>query len=309
MHKIILNTDPGIDDALALFLVLASPEIELIAITTNYGNVAVNLTTRNALALLELTDSKSIPVARGCASPLVNAPVSGSLVHGQNGLCNVELPEPQIQPIELYAVDLIIEKVMANPNAVTLVSIGPLTNLALAVRQEPRLVQNVREVVLMGGALCVPGNISSAAEFNVFADPHAAQVVLHAGWPLRMVTLDVTSKVLLSFDRIRTLAANGNPVTAFIEHAMEYYVQYVAGIEMHDPLCLAALCDPELITWQHAYVDVELSDPLTIGKTIPSFVFPDKENTLPSFNALVSRDVDVDRFICMYVERLQSRFH
>src|SRR2546426_10720650 len=194
MYRIILDTDPGIDDALALFLALASPELQLEAITTVSGNVHVDLTTRNALTLLELAGRTDIPVARGCDRPLSRQPVFAEYVHGQNGLGGVELPEPQLQPVGQHAVDLIIERVMAAPREITLVPIGPLTNIALALRKEPRIAEHVREVVIMGGALRVPGNVTPEAEFNIYADPHAAHIVFHAGWPIRLVSLDVTNK-------------------------------------------------------------------------------------------------------------------
>src|SRR6266702_4358332 len=181
MQHIILDTDPGIDDALALFLTLASPEIEIEAITTVSGN---------------------IPVARGSSQPLVRQPIYAAHVHGRNGLGEVELPEPQIAAVAQHAVDLIIKKVTAAPAEITLVPIGPLTNIALAVCREPRIAQQVREVVIMGGALRVPGNDTPAAEFNIYADPDAAHIVLHAGWPIRLVSLDVTMLTLLQRQQV-----------------------------------------------------------------------------------------------------------
>src|SRR5947209_14088786 len=153
MLRCILDTDPGIDDALALFLALASPEVQLEAVTTVSGNVHVDLTTRNALALLELAGRTDIPVARGCDRPLMRQPVVADYVHGGNGLGDVELPEPQSRPVSRHAVDVIIDQVIGAPGAITLVTVGPLTNIALALRQEPRIAQYVREVVIMGGAL------------------------------------------------------------------------------------------------------------------------------------------------------------
>ena len=160
MYRLILDTDPGLDDALALFLALASPEVQIEAITTVSGNVHVDLTTRNALTLLELAGRTDIPVARGCDRPLSRQPVFADYVHGQNGLGGVELPTPNLQPLAQHAVDLIIERVMAAPREITLVPVGPLTNIALALRKEPRIADRVSEVVIMGGALRVPGNVT-----------------------------------------------------------------------------------------------------------------------------------------------------
>ena len=172
MFRMILDTDPGIDDALALFLALASPEVQLEAITTVGGNVNVNHTTHNALALLELAGRTDIPVARGCNQPIVRQPVYADNVHGDNGLGGLQLPVTQLQPVAAHAVDVIIEKIMGSPGEITLVPIGPLTNIALALRREPRIVQSVREVVIMGGALRVPGNTTPSAEFKMYASQY-----------------------------------------------------------------------------------------------------------------------------------------
>ena len=318
MPRIILDTDPGIDDALALFLALASPDIQLEAITTVSGNVHVDLTTRNALALLELAGRTDIPVARGCDRPLVRQPVTADYVHGRNGLGGIELPEPKLQPISQHAVDLIIEKIMAVPGEITLVPIGPLTNIALALRKEPHIAQHVREVVIMGGALRVPGNVTPIAEFNIYADPHAAHIVLHAGWPIRLVTLDVTTKALFQREQAQELASTGSPVTRFIQQAVDSYLETfghsrgLTAFQMHDPLCLAAAFQPALITWEPAYVDVELAGSLTSGETVAHFERPaDIDPSLEkrhSANVLASVDVDAERFIAFYTGRIRSTF-
>jgi len=318
MQRIILDTDPGIDDALALFLALASPEVQLEAITTVSGNVHVDLTTRNALALLELAGRTDIPVARGCDRPLVRRPVVADYVHGSNGLGNVELPEPQLRPVGRHAVDVIIEKVMEARGEITLVPIGPLTNIALAVREEPRIAQYVREVVIMGGALRVPGNVTPAAEFNIYADPHAAHMVLHAGWPIRSVTLDVTTQALLQSWQVDRMASNGSQVTGLIRQMIDYYLDTfgqlrgITAFAMHDPLCLAAVLRPELITWKSAYVDVELAGTLTLGETVAYFeqledIDPSLEH-LHRSNVQASVGVDVEGFITFYLETVKQVF-
>ncbi len=306
MQRIILDTDPGIDDALTLFLALASPEIQLEAITTVSGNVHVNLTTRNALALLELAGRTDIPVARGCEGPLLVKYVDAADVHGSNGLGGIELPHPKSQPVAQHAVDLIIEKVMDAPGEITLVAIGPLTNIALALRREPRIAQSVREVVIMGGALRVPGNVTPIAEFNIFCDPHAAHIVFHAGWPIRLVTLDTTTVTLLQREQVQTLARRESKITDFIKQATAYYFDIfgaandVTGFQMHDPLCLAAAFQPELLTWQPVYVDVELAGTLTLGQTVGYFKHP-----LASPNVLAAVGVDAERFIQLFLDRVK----
>ena len=310
MTRIILDTDPGIDDALAIFLALASPEIQLEAITTVSGNVAVEQTTRNALTLLTLAERTDIPVARGSRNPLVRTPINAPDVHGTNGLGDVILPEPTIQPVAQHAVDLIIQTVLDNPGDITLVAIGPLTNLALALRREPGIIQHVHEVVLMGGALRVPGNTTPSAEFNIFADPHAAHIVLQAGWPIRIVSLDTTTRTALKREQVFTFAQNGGRVKQAIQHMLDYNFQTFGprhgefAFLMHDPLCLASVFQPDLIVWEESYVDVELAGTLTLGETVGYF----KRHDSPPPNARVSVDVDAERFIQDFLTRLDKRF-
>ena len=310
MQRIILDTDPGIDDALALFLALASPELEIAAVTTVSGNVGVDLTTRNALSLLSLAQRTDIPVARGSSLPLVRQPVDAAYVHGQNGLGDVVLPDPAFQPVRQHAVDLIIDTIMQAPGSITLVPIGPLTNIALALRREPRIAQQVREVVIMGGALRVPGNITPAAEFNIYADPHAAHIVLHAGWPVRLVGLDVTQQAKLLRHQLDMLTRGGGPVKNFIKQMMTYAFDVfgprygTSHFTMHDPLCLASVFQPDLITWQSAYVDVELTGTLTLGETVA--YFKDDAPGAPDVQAAVA--IDAGRFIELYLERVGSMF-
>ena len=320
MYRLILDTDPGLDDALALFLALASPEVQLEAITTVSGNVHVDLTTRNALALLELAGRTDIPVARGCDRPLLRQPVFADYVHGQNGLGGVELPTPNLQPLAQHAVDLIIERVMAAPREITLVPVGPLTNIALALCKEPRIADRVREVVIMGGAMRVPGNVTPEAEFNIYADPHAAHIVFHVGWPIRLVSLDVTNKTLLQPEQVQALASNGSPVTRLIQQMVDNFLDTfgrprgLTAFQMHDPLCLSAAFQPEMITWEPAYVDVELAGSLTLGETVAYFakrtedLDPSLEHLHPP-NMLTSVGVDVERFISLYLDRIQTTFH
>lgn len=308
MHRIILDTDPGIDDALALFLALASPEIQLEAITTVNGNVGVTSTTRNALSLLEFLGRTDIPVARGSDRPLLRSRTNAAYVHGDNGLGGIQLPEPRIQPVSQHAIDTIIERIMAEPGEITLVPIGPLTNIALAVRREPRIAQRVREVVIMGGALRVPGNVTPGAEFNIHVDPQAAHIVFHAGWPLRLVALDVTMQARLPRFQVDALAQSQSRVGPLIQQMLAHYFDVfgprygVTEFHMHDPLCLAAAFQPELLTWQPVYVDVELEGKLTTGQTVAYFNQPDS----PSPNMQVAVGVNETAFIEMFLERVRG---
>ncbi len=318
MLRLLIDTDPGIDDALALFLALASPDVQLEAVTTVSGNVHVDSTTRNALALLELAGRPDIPVARGSDRPLVRQPVIAEHVHGRNGLGEVTLPDPQGKAVVNHAVDVIVQKIMQAPGEITLVAIGPLTNLALAVRREPRIAQAVREVLIMGGALRVPGNVSPAAEFNIFADPHAAHIVMHAGWPIRLVALDATEHAEMRREHFAALAASGHPVTRCMKSMVDYHLDEfgkprgITAFHMHDPLCLAAAIQPDLVTWKRAYVDVELSGTLTLGATVAYFEqMEDIDPALAhphSSNVLASVGVDLEGFIAMYMGRIGAAF-
>ena len=319
MPRIILDTDPGIDDALALFLALASPDVQLEAVTTVSGNVHVDLTTRNALALLELVGRNDIPVARGFDRPLVRQSVIADYVHGHNGLGEVILPEPHRQPIAAHAVDMLIEKILTSPGEITLVAVGPLTNVALAVRREPRIALYVREVAIMGGALRVPGNVTPAGEFNVYADPHAARIVLQAGWPIRLVPLDTTNPARMQREQLQVIAAGGHPVTSLIKQMVSYHLDVygaprgITAFSMHDPLCLAAAIRPDLVSWQPAYVDVELTGTLTLGETVAYFeqledIDPALEHRHRS-NVQASVGVDVEQFLDFYTERILAAYH
>lgn len=310
MRRIILDTDPGLDDALALMLALASPEVRIEAVTTVSGNVHVDFTTRNALALLELLGRGDIPVARGSAWPLLRKPVDAAFVHGDNGLGGVELPEPRIKAVGKHAVDVIIETILSAPGEISLVPIGPLTNIALAARREPAIIQQVREVVIMGGALLVPGNDTPTSEFNIFADPHAAHIVLHAGWPVRLVALDVTMQTRMQREQVNTLVRSGSPVMRVIKQMLDYYFDVfapeygVTAFHMHDPLCLAAAFRPELLRWEPVYVDVELQGSLTMGETVAYFRRPN----IPPPNVLAAIGVDAEQFIQLFMQRIEEHF-
>lgn len=310
MTRIILDTDPGIDDALALLLALASPEVEIAAVTTVSGNVNADDTTRNALMLLELTGRADIPVARGSERPLLRSSEYADYVHGSRGLGYLELPPPQAKPVERHAVDVIIDTIMQSPGEISLVAIGPLTNVALAVRREPRLVERVREVVIMGGALRVPGNMTPSAEFNIVVDPHAAHVVFHAGWPVKLVSLDTTMQVEMYRDQVEALAESGSAVTAAIKRMVDFFFEVFApaygvrAFHMHDPLCLAAAFQPDLLAWEPAYVDVELQSSLTLGETVAYINRPDA----PAPNMQVALAVDASRFMQMFLGRIREKF-
>ena len=278
-RKIIIDTDPGVDDAMAIFLALASPELEVIGLTTIFGNVHTELATTNALRLLEIAGRTDIPVAKGVADPLTRAfagPVP--FVHGEDGQGNVFLPPPETNAVRETAAAFIVEQVMAHPSDITLVPIGPLTNIALALRLESRLAAYVQEVVLMGGNALVPGNASPAAEANILNDPEAADVVFGAAWPVTMVGLDVTHQVHMTPEQIARHAQAASPMAQHLAKIVPFYQSFfetaysawnLQGIYVHDSSAIAYLIDPTLFEVKRWPIRVETAG-LGRGKTWPA---------------------------------------
>jgi len=307
--KIIIDTDPGVDDALTILLALASPQIQLEALTTAHGNIGIEKTTRNALAVLEFAKAAHIPVARGCSLPLVS-PLnkSGDVVHGSSGIGKADLPEPKSKPVSQHAIDYLIERILAEPQEITLFAIGPLTNLALAIRKEPRIAQALKGLVIMGGAIRSGGNITPLAEFNIHADPHAAHVVFHSEIPITLIPLDVTYKCLLTTADVKRLNRIDSPVSRFIRDAtipyMEFYKKYEGfdGCALHDPLTLATIIAPELLTLEEHYVDVDISGGISAGNTFADFM---KVSKKPA-NMKVALDVRGRDFVELFLERMES---
>jgi len=274
---IIFDTDPGIDDALAILLALASAEVVVEGISVVHGNCSTEQAVINALSILELAKATHIPVHKGCELPLVQPSFLAPETHGDRGLGYAALSEPRTNPQIQHGSDFLIEKIMSKPGEITLVAIGPLTNLALAIRQEPRIIQNVKEVFIMGGALRHPGNTTPAAEFNAFVDPHASHIVFHSGMPITLTPLDVTYQCILKKQDVERLSRIDSPVTRFIAEATRFYMEYhdeyqkIDGCVINDPLTLALTFMPELCDYQELYVDVDLSGGSSMGGTIADF--------------------------------------
>lgn len=304
-RRIVLDTDPGIDDALAILLAVASPEVDLAAVTVTGGNCPLNQGVRNALAVLETIQS-SVPVVPGVALPLIRAPYTAEETHGDSGLGNARLPEPTAAPADEHAVDRIIREIMSAAEPVTLVAVGPLTNVAVAVRREPRIVERVRDVIVMGGAIDVPGNTTPLAEFNIYVDPHAAHIVLHSGLPLTLLPWDVTSRVLFTQAHVDALLRIESPVTRFIAEATSFYIDFhlryfnYAGCSLNDPCAVALVFQPELATYQSIYIGVEINSETSIGKTMA-----DVNNVWrhPP-NVRLVRSFDNDAFLALFMERM-----
>ena len=274
--RIILDCDPGHDDALAILLAHGSPDLELAAITTVAGNHPLEVTTLNALRVCSLAGIRDVPVAAGCASPLVRELVTAPEIHGEAGLEGHPWDEPTVRPAAEHAVDVIVDLVMSAPGEITLVPTGPLTNVAVALRREPRIAERVREVVLMGGSYG-RGNRTPAAEFNVFVDPEAAAAVFSARWPVTMVGLDVTQQVLATGPVLERISAVGTPVAAAAAGLLRFYAGTqlretgLADPPVHDPCAVAGVARPELLQVTEARVEIELAGRLTAGMTVTDF--------------------------------------
>src|SRR5438034_653406 len=271
--RVIIDTDPGVDDALALLLAMRSPELKIEAITPVAGNVPLELTLPNALRMVEIAGRTDIPVAAGAKAPLVRRLVTAAYAHGENGLGGAVFPEPKTKPVADPAPEFIRQVVRKYPHEMTLITIGPLTNIATALNGDAELADMIKSLVMMGGSLS-GGNITPAAEFNVYVDPEAARIVFQSGIPITMVGLDVTRKTSLTDEHVRTLEAGQNPVSQAaakiarnaINHNREQ--GFLVGPNMHDSLAVAGFLDPSLLKFQDYYVDVETTGELTAGETL-----------------------------------------
>ncbi len=305
--RILLDTDPGIDDALAILLALASPEVSLEGVSVVHGNCSLEQAARNGLSILELAGAGHIPLARGCELPLVQPSLLAAETHGDTGLGYAKLPEPRIQPIGQHGSDFLIEKALSNPGEITLVAIGPLTNVALAIRKEPKFARSLKEIIIMGGAIRHEGNATALAEFNTYVDPHAAHIVFHAGIPATLVPLDVTYQCLLTAQDVARLLKIGSPITKFIKDATDFYMEYhdawqgIQGCVINDPLALALTFAPELCDYQSLPVDVDISGGVSMGKTFADFYNYQKKPA----NMRVALGVRARDFIELFLERME----
>lgn len=302
--KIILDCDTGHDDAIAILLAHGSPAVDLLAITTVAGNQTLDKTTWNTRGVCTAAGITGVPVAAGCDRPLTRELRTAGDVHGASGLEGVTLPAPDIPLEDAHAVDLIIDLVLGSPGAVTLVPTGPLTNIALALRREPRIAAMVREVVLMGGAY-TRGNRTPAAEFNMWVDPEAAEAVFTAGWPVTMVGLDLTHQALATPDVADRIAAVGTPAARIAGQVVQGYRDgYVraygfAAPPVHDPCAVARVAAPNLVACVDAHVAVETRGQWTSGMTVTDF-----DGRIGPPNAKVATTLDRDRFWDMLVDAL-----
>lgn len=307
-RKIILDCDPGHDDAIAMLLAHASPEIELLAVTTVGGNQTLSKVTRNAQSVATVIGMHDVPIARGADRPLVRTQEVAGTIHGDSGMEGPRVREITTEVSPQHAVQLIIDTVMAHePGEVTLVPTGPLTNIALAARLEPRIVERVREVVLMGGGYHT-GNWSAVAEFNIKVDPEAAQIVFSAGWPLTMVGLDLTHQALATPEVAERIRSVGTTPAEFVLDLFEFFGkaykenQDFDSPPVHDPCAVAYLIDPQVMTTRRVPLSVELAGTQTLGMTVADFRGP--EPSAADCPTQVAMKLDFDRFWDLVVDAL-----
>ena len=311
-RKIIIDTDPGVDDTMAIFFALASPELEVVGLTTIFGNVHTHLATKNALRLLEIANKTEIPVAHGADNPLTQAyegPVP--FVHGDDGQGNIFLPDPSISAVNITAAQFIVDQLREHPGEITLVPVGPLTNIALALRLEPRIAEWVDEVVIMGGNALVPGNASPAGEANIRNDPEAADLVFGADWKVTMVGLDVTLKVHMSPEHLAQYATHQNALSQHVVKIVPHYQSYfessydAKGMFIHDSSAIAYVLDPSLFTTEQWAIRVG-TEGLGRGKTWPALgnrILPPWQDR-PMVNVCVG--VDGERVVELELARMKA---
>jgi purine nucleosidase len=306
-RELLIDCDPGADDAIALLLAIASPaEFDLVGITTVAGNVSLPLTQTNARKICELAGRPDLKVYAGCPRPLLRPPVSGADVHGTTGLDGVQLPPPQMPLQSQHAVSFLIETAIQSAKPIAIAAVGPLTNLAVALVQAPHILEHIAEIAIMGGAI-TQGNITPSAEFNFFADPHAAQIVLASGAPISLFTLDLTHQAVTTPERLAAIRAISTPVATAAANLLAHYGRFdmqrygIAGGHLHDPCAIAYLLAPHLFEGRHLSVEVETTSTTTLGRSIADvWNVTDRPP-----NAYVLERMDVDGFYDLLVERLQ----
>jgi inosine-uridine nucleoside N-ribohydrolase len=317
---VIIDTDPGVDDAMAILLALNSPELKVEALTVVPGNVEAAQGLENALKLVSLAGRCDVLVAGGAQHPLNQKLITAQFWHGKNGLAGVELPAPTCKADPRFGPDLIIEMVHKYPHEITLIPVGPLTNIALAVSKDPGIVPLVKDIVIMGGSI-TGGNVNGAAEANVYNDPEAAQIVFNAGWTVTMIGSDVGERTLMTRKYVTQLQANHAPESDFIAKLADFYLTRseksgYQGAAMYDPLAVGTVIDPTLVTLKSMHVDVETRGEFTRGETVANRMGYNENNVLHGNhyeidglvplqpNARVCVASDADRFVQLFVTRI-----
>ena len=322
-QRVIIDTDPGIDDAMAILLALNSPELKVEALTVVPGNVDGRQGLENALKIVSLAGRCDVRVASGAQHPLNQKLITAQYWHGKNGLAGVELPTAKCRADSQFGPDLIIETVHKYPHEVTLIPVGPLTNIALAVSKDPSIVSLVKNIVIMGGSI-TGGNVNGAAEANIYGDPEAASIVFNAGWMVTMVGSDVGERTLILRKHMEELQSQHGPESDFIVKLADFYLTRseksgYQGAAMYDPLAVAVAIDPSLVTLKDMHVDVETKGEFTRGETVANRMGSDENNVLHGDhyeidgvielkpNARVCLASDAERFLQMFINRLKGK--
>lgn len=301
---IIIDCDPGVDDAIALMLALRSPELAIRGITTVAGNVPLNLTQHNARQICELMDRSDLAVYAGCPRPLVRSLVTAEDIHGRTGLDGASLPDPTMPLQHSHAVTYLVDTLQSIPEPIILATLGPLTNLAVALIQAPNIRSKIAKIVMMGGAIA-QGNITPAAEFNIYVDPHAAHVVFASGVPITLLSLDITHQVLTTPERLAAIKAVGTSASQVAVDLLSHYGKAdearlgTVGAPLHDPCVIAYLLRPDLFATVLGRVKVEINSPLSLGRTVVSFA---RESAQPAVTIVEA--VDAAGIYDLLIERL-----
>lgn len=322
-QRVIIDTDPGVDDAFAILLALNSPELKVEALTVVPGNVDGRQGLENALKIVSLAGRCDVMVAGGAQHPLNQKLITAQYWHGPNGLAGVELPASKCKADSRFGPDLIIELVHKYPHEITLIPVGPLTNIALAVSKDPSIVPLVKNIVIMGGSI-TGGNVNGAAEANIYNDPEAAAIVFNAGWIVTMIGSDVGERTLMTRKDIAQLQAAHGPESDFVANLADFYVTRSEksgnqGAAMYDPLAVATAIDPSLVTLKDMHVDVETRGEFTRGETVANRMGSDENNVLHGDhyeiegvidlkpNARVCLASDADRFLKLFTSRIKGK--
>jgi inosine-uridine nucleoside N-ribohydrolase len=322
-QRVIIDTDPGIDDAMAILLALNSPELKVEALTVVPGNVDGKQGLENALKIVSLAGRCDVTVAGGAQHPLNQLLITAQYWHGPNGLAGVELPASKCKADTRFGPDLIIEFVHKYPHEITLIPVGPLTNIALAVSKDPSIVPLVKDIVIMGGSIS-GGNVDGAAEANIYGDPEAASIVFNAGWKVTMIGSDVGERTLITRKHLQDLQSQHGPESDFVAKLADFYLTRseksgYSGAAMYDPLAVATVIDHTLVTLQDMHVDVETKGEFTRGETVANRMGSDEKNVLHgdhyeiegviplTANARVCLGSDAERFFKLFIGRLKGK--
>jgi inosine-uridine nucleoside N-ribohydrolase len=322
-RRVIIDTDPGVDDAMAILLALNSPELKVEALTVVPGNVEAWQGLENALKLVSLAGRCDVAVAGGAQHPLNQKLITAQFWHGKNGLAGVELPASKCKADSRFGPDLIIELVHQHPHEITLIPVGPLTNIALAVSKDPSIVPLVKDIVIMGGSIS-GGNVDGAAEANIYGDPEAASIVFNAGWIVTMIGSDVGERTIMTRKNLADLQAQHGPESDFISRLADFYITRsensgYSGAAMYDPLAVATVIDPTLVTLKDMHVDVETRGEFTRGETVANRMGSNEKNVLHGDhyeiegvielkpNSRVCLASDAERFLQLFISRIRGK--